>query len=411
MTSEVQRGWEAVDSDNLMRRCKYLGWGEEETYRIIKSYVQFLDLKIQLEDYEDEIVSPPRLINAVWVTHKRYTRNYMEDCKHLSSSGEVIEMKPNRDMLFDVWDDRVGLARAELVKRFEASKIDREIWGFKEEPAVVSPIAQIKSTIRIFIRDDNYLVKEYMVRINTPLSSLFREYSLQTASEKRHFFYLGERVKGKSTPSSLGMEEGSSLIYKGTRKGTVKVDVWRNGKRDESLSQHGLICSRTALVISSATAYYFGFPLCSGVLFYKGEEVKDGDTFDDLNVNDGDHFDYMCFITPVFSNIVTVCIVDWIGNSHKVRMNRTTKLSMLYDFLAVERFKVDPKRFSLVQQVPMYKDGTIKLTLRKTSTPKTSSIYDNATIMAIPKIESLWKSPVTDAMVETTDEIDLTIPE
>jgi hypothetical protein len=412
MTSEVQRGWEAVDSDSLVRRCKYLGWSEGKTRRVIKSYVQFLDLKIQLEDYEDLIVSPPRLINNVWVTHRRYTRTYKGDCKKLSSCGEVIEIGNVQILGSNCWDERVDLARVELEKRFDASDIDRDVWGFKAAPAVVSPIAQVKSTIRIFIRDDNYLVKEYMVRINTPLSSLFREYSLETASKKPRFFYLGERVKGNSTPSSLGMEEGSSLVYKGTRKDTVKIDVWYDGKAENSFSQFKLKFSRTALVIPSATELYFGmcYPVNRGELFYKGKEVNWDDSFDDLNVIDGDHFDWMCPPQRSTSSIVTVSVVDWIGNCHKVRMLKTTKLSMLYDALAVERFKVDAKRFTLVYQVPMFNDSAVKITLRKGSTPKSNDIPDKATIMAIPKIESLWKPQVIDAMEHMTDEIDLAIP-
>lgn len=60
-----------------------LGWAADFALAAVEEYRRFLVLKLVLQDWDADILSPAALIDRIWHVHILDTRNYAEDCRHI----------------------------------------------------------------------------------------------------------------------------------------------------------------------------------------------------------------------------------------------------------------------------------------------------------------------------------------
>lgn len=70
---------------NVIHRniMKTLGWERDFAAAAVREYFQFLELKMIVEDWNAEILSPSPLLDQIWHLHILDTRSYETDCRDI----------------------------------------------------------------------------------------------------------------------------------------------------------------------------------------------------------------------------------------------------------------------------------------------------------------------------------------
>ncbi|CAB9529542.1 expressed unknown protein [Seminavis robusta] len=115
--------------ESLRERClRYYGWDDAFTKKALRGYRQFMQLKMQLEDWHAEILSPSPTIDAVWLQHIVDVEQYVNAC--LDYCDNLIGHNPDDDL------DNSGARKERIrttmrsLKLVFARDIDREVWSF-----------------------------------------------------------------------------------------------------------------------------------------------------------------------------------------------------------------------------------------------------------------------------------------
>lgn len=118
---------------SLLGRCceAYEGWDEEFARRVARSYVQFLKLKVAVEEFDGNTLFPPPLINAMWHLHTLSLYSYLNACE--AFCGRMIH-RPNPEkeeaQCEAIRAERVQTTLTALFQKVGAEHVDAPIWSY-----------------------------------------------------------------------------------------------------------------------------------------------------------------------------------------------------------------------------------------------------------------------------------------
>ncbi len=129
----------------LVKRCmRTYGWDETKTRKVLAAYRQFIILKKELKDWDDNIVSPCHLVDQMWICHIVDVVNYYHDMMLLC--GHVVDHNPDGALDHAAMQKRDKTTRASLKKHF--GSYDEEVWHVWD----YSEGQQSANMIRIYVR-------------------------------------------------------------------------------------------------------------------------------------------------------------------------------------------------------------------------------------------------------------------
>jgi ubiquitin-large subunit ribosomal protein L40e len=104
-----------MDRTDLSKYCiKSYGWKEGDAHRLVNEFCdRFIPIKRHLKDYDDELCSPPLLIEKVWQAALLFTKGYAALC-----DGPFIHRDPNCNNQSDLARQRYERATSVYVKMF-----------------------------------------------------------------------------------------------------------------------------------------------------------------------------------------------------------------------------------------------------------------------------------------------------
>lgn len=127
----------------IVARCmrKY-GWDEAFCRRVLAGYKQFLTLKKEMEDWDEQELSPCHYVDLMWVEHLSDLNNYLHDC--LLLCDRVVDRNPDLHLDQEGKHRRDMLTREALKKRFGDKSYDDELWWNRVNPSSHSvPLADL----------------------------------------------------------------------------------------------------------------------------------------------------------------------------------------------------------------------------------------------------------------------------
>lgn len=121
----------------LQGRCLQMyGWRRNDAARVWESYLQFLELKIALKDWDAAVLSPSPRVNQMWHLHLLDNRHYEEFCK--SACGRIIYHNPGGGPDQAVTEESFKSTKLALKARYGAQCVDWEVWHFNLESTAKS---------------------------------------------------------------------------------------------------------------------------------------------------------------------------------------------------------------------------------------------------------------------------------
>lgn len=116
----------------LQGRClRMYRWHRNDAERVWESYLQFLELKIALKDWDAAVLSPSPRVNQMWHLHLLDNRHYEDFCK--SACGRMIYHNPGGGPGQAVTDESLKAMELALKARYGAQCVDWEVWDFNLE--------------------------------------------------------------------------------------------------------------------------------------------------------------------------------------------------------------------------------------------------------------------------------------
>jgi hypothetical protein len=111
----------------LVKRCmRAYCWNESKARKVLNAYRQFLSLKKETKDWNDNILSPCYLVDQMWQIHILDVVNYCHDMMLLC--GHVVGYNPDCALDHVEKQKREETTHA-LLERF-GSEYDKEMWCF-----------------------------------------------------------------------------------------------------------------------------------------------------------------------------------------------------------------------------------------------------------------------------------------
>ena len=294
---------EGADLERLKRQVK-------PSADVWQQYLRFLALKVAAQDWCATKISPPVEVDALWHAHILDTRSYRETCELL---GHFIDHDP------DGGDD----PKARAQRRLLALKMYEEAWGTAPEmwkvqevggrraaPAVKEEGASARVAHResinfkfVWTQDGT----ETRVKCHpwVPLDDLMKSYCQEkgvnfSASgyelEGAHvnavqFMCDGYRIESHDTPESIEMEDGDVINVSPARVSTpgyVEIKVVAQDGNETFFK-----CMRTKPLINLMRAWcqQHGVGLCAVRFTFNGPVIREHETPEDLEMEDGDVID------------------------------------------------------------------------------------------------------------------------
>ncbi|CAB9497239.1 smt3 suppressor of mif two 3 homolog [Seminavis robusta] len=208
---------------NLQAGCmRAYEWSQELTARVIKGYLQFMKLKLQLEDWDATQLSPTPGVDKVWHQHLLHPVHYAKACQDYTS-GHIIDHNPDGGLNVAAWMKRLRNTEMCLKTLLGRNKMDQMIWSFlyihdKEDDDESEEEETDRKKPRLSRSEDDGMVsfeirhatragptKTFRVNCNTPFASSFSDFP----SNKRNnlnYFFGNKLVNGGDTPNGIGME-------------------------------------------------------------------------------------------------------------------------------------------------------------------------------------------------------------
>jgi hypothetical protein len=127
----AELGMSPYITGELLDQCSdlYVGWDEEFTKRVGRSYVQFLKLKVGMEELDDSSkLCPPPLIDAMWWEHTlSYYANF--DGRGDACKKEMLH-NPNEVLDGVTRARRVQTTLTTLFEKVGAAHVDAPMWSY-----------------------------------------------------------------------------------------------------------------------------------------------------------------------------------------------------------------------------------------------------------------------------------------
>ena len=120
------------EGEILQERCREeYNWSKEQSKRAVEAYVQFLDLKAQMNDWEATILSPSPIINKVWRLHVLDTRAYLQTCQAYARRFIHYDSVRGFDVISQ--NKRIETTKIAVMARFGHQTLEYAEWHFNQE--------------------------------------------------------------------------------------------------------------------------------------------------------------------------------------------------------------------------------------------------------------------------------------
>ena len=165
------RTWWMVDLDSLdemadrqgashlVARCmREYGWDSSKAKKILKGYRQFLQLKVEYEDWDATKLSPSPLVDQMWHCHILDVFNYFHDCR-LLCNGHLLGHNPDGAVDAKARSARIAATKQALMDTFGEAHIDFAItWKFPSDVSETQQKVEDERRQQLERRDPNDLI-------------------------------------------------------------------------------------------------------------------------------------------------------------------------------------------------------------------------------------------------------------
>uniref|UniRef100_A0A7S2PLT5 Ubiquitin-like domain-containing protein n=1 Tax=Leptocylindrus danicus TaxID=163516 RepID=A0A7S2PLT5_9STRA len=114
----------------LARRChREYGWSNVVAVRALLAYQQFMQLKVQMSDWDGTVLSPSPMINKVWHVHILDTRAYQRYCD--DKARHFIHHDPDGGLDVEARRRRIETTKIAVQARYGRAMFDYDAWSWE----------------------------------------------------------------------------------------------------------------------------------------------------------------------------------------------------------------------------------------------------------------------------------------
>lgn len=224
---------------SVLERCSRLhNWNN--TKAVHEAYLQFMELKVQMQDWNAKLLSPPLLVDLMWHQHMLDPQSYWKAC--MDYCGRLIGHDPDGGLDTAARNKRMDSTLVAVKARF-GSDYNASLWTFHhnqdsrnndsheensndsnngrndtyrspDHSRNVRPrVDRAKEKITIRIRYQTGEETLYKVGKSTRMSKLFIAYAARKGKFQTSFRFLlhGEKIGPQETPMKLGLEDQGQI--------------------------------------------------------------------------------------------------------------------------------------------------------------------------------------------------------
>lgn len=213
-------------------------WSDEFTERALLGYRQFMKLKIQVEDFTAQTLSPSLPVELVWRQHILDVGHYCKACFEYSEE-RLIDYNPDSGLDQSTLHEQITATQVALKALF-GRQVDAEIWCFGQAdtdgnrqsshghghgPATTGRSAASNvgnRTITLWIRDPSGVATFFKLLRSTKLGKVFEAYARHKGVEIGELkFILDDHFVDNPdlTPNDLNLEDQDSILAVAIQEG------------------------------------------------------------------------------------------------------------------------------------------------------------------------------------------------